>query len=198
MSKAGQMVTMVIAGVFAAVSISESFANPPPRHMRKRARVNTRREAKADRNRDGVVQPKEAHRARTKNYLENRSEVDHKWEARADRDGNGVVSGAELHKHELYVMDKDRDGKITNVERKNFWIKKKSKVNTEVEKRYDVNHDGWVDGDEAQKLLRDRMILVNTHGRAKVNSAVEAEYDINKDGIIDRNEAVAIKAVLGG
>ncbi len=163
----------------------------------KRAVVNTKWEAKADENNDGIVQPKEAHKAAIKNNQNTkRAVVDHKWEVQADKDGNGVVSVAERRRYNLHVIDKNSDDKITAAERSAFWIKRRSKVNTLVEKNYDANADGWIDGSEAQELLRDRLRLINTHGKAKVDTALEAEYDVNQDGIIDKSEAQALKNTL--
>ena len=120
-----------------------------------------------------------------------------KWEKKADVDGDGKVSAKELRTHHRTVMDKDGNGKIDAKERRMFWLKKKSKVNTAYEKKYDADGDGYISGDEAKELLRDRLRVINTHGRAIVNTDLEREYDANGDGIIDKEEAKAIKDAIG-
>ncbi|MDP7247959.1 MAG: hypothetical protein QGF00_00010 [Planctomycetota bacterium] len=152
----------------------------PRKAIKRRAtsKVDTRREAKADTNNNGTVGPKERAKARSKHYLKNNSEVDKKWEARADKNNDGTVGGREL----------------ANA-RKHLW-KSNHKVNTSVEKKYDANGNGYLSPVEAKELLKDRLRLVRTHGRAKVNTPLEREFDANKDGIIDRKEAEAIKDAI--
>ena len=67
---------------------------------------------------------------------------------------------------------------------------------TSVEKKYDANGNGYLSPVEAKELLKDRLRLVRTHGRAKVNTPLEREFDANNDGIIDRKEAEAIKEAI--
>jgi Ca2+-binding EF-hand superfamily protein len=164
---------------------------------RQKSKVDTAWEAKADKNDDGVVQPAEAHKAKAQGYLNTRSAVNRPWEAKADTDNDGKVSAAELRAHHLSVLDSDGDGKIDAAERKAYWVNRKSKVNTAVEAKYDADGNGWISGDEAGEMLRDRLRIINTHGRAKVDSALEAEYDADGDGIVDREEAEAIRDALG-
>ena len=164
---------------------------------RVKSKVNKPWEAKADKNKDGYVGPKEAHVAKTKKYLKTKSAVDTKWEKKADSDGDGRVSAKELRSHHLTVMDKDGNGKIDAKERRVFWLKKKSKVNTVYEKKYDADGNGYITGDEAKELLRDRLRIINTHGRAIVNTDLEREYDANGDGVIDKEEAKAIRDAVG-
>ena len=120
-----------------------------------------------------------------------------KWEKKADTDGDGRVSAKELRTHHRTVMDKDGNGKIDVKERRMFWLKKKSKVNTAFEKKYDADSNGYISGNEAKEMLRDRLRVINTRGRAIVNSSLEREYDANGDGIIDKEEAKAIKDAVG-
>jgi len=162
-----------------------------------KAKVNTPWEAKADANKDGVVQPVEAGKAHRDAYLDNRAVVNRPWEVKADQNHDGRVSAVELRAYHLSVMDKNNDGKIDLVERKAFWVLHKSKVNTELEQKYDKDGNGWIDGAEARELLKDRLILINTHGKAKVDTPLEANYDADNDGVIDKDEAEAIRDSLG-
>jgi len=217
------LITCLALGILAG-STGEAFARPKPGQVarfkhadrnkdgkvtvrelkkekqwerKKKSEVNTKWEAKADTNDDGVVQPGEAHKAKTIAYIKNKSDVNRKWEAKADTDKNGKVSAKELRAYHHAVMDKNGDGKIDKKERTAYWTQRKAKVNTEVEKKYDINSNGYIDGDEAKEMLRDRLRIINTHGRAKVNTDLEREYDANNDGVIDKEEAAAIKDALG-
>jgi Ca2+-binding EF-hand superfamily protein len=165
----------------ALLFIFTANAQAGPRNAIKRratSKVDTRREAKAGTNNNGTVGPKERTTARGKHYLNNNSEVDKKWEAKADKNNDGTVGAREL----------------TNA-RKHLW-KSNHKVDTKVEKKYDTNGNGYLSPAEAKELLKDRVRLVRTHGRAKVSTPIEREFDANNDGIIDRQEAEAIKDAI--
>jgi hypothetical protein len=163
----------------------------------KRAVVDNKREERADKDGDGTLSKEEQRKAAIHSYLKNRSEVDKKWEAKADADGSGSVSGQEYKTFRTTQMDKDGNGTISHAERNNYWKVRKSRANTDREKKYDADGDGYLNGDEARAMLRDRLRLINTHGKAKVDSDVEREFDENDDGIIDKNEAAAIKDAVG-
>lgn len=164
-----------------------------PVEHRKAAKVNTPWEAKADKDKDGVVEPGEAHRA----ALVAKSKVNRPWEAKADTDNNGRVSAAELKAYRLGIMDANHDGKIEAIERKNFWAIRKYVVNTPLEKKYDANGDGFLTGDEAVEFLKDRQRVLATDGRAIVNTPLEGEFDADNDGVISAEEAQAIKDAIG-
>ncbi len=163
----------------------------------KKAVVDKKWEEKADKDDSGTISKEEYRKASTHNYLKNRSEVDKKWEAKADVDGSGSVSGAEYKKFRNTQMDKDGSGSVSKQERDNYWKQRKSRANTDREKKYDADGDGYLDGDEAKEMLRDRLRIINTQGRAKVDGALEREFDANDDGIIDRAEAAAMKDAVG-
>jgi len=164
---------------------------------KKKAAVNTQWEAKADKNKDGYVGPKEARAARGRTYLKHKSDVNTKWETKADTNNDGKVDAAELRNHRFCVMDKNGDGKVDAKERGTFWAGKKAVVDTAYEEKYDADGNGLVSGDEAKEMLRDRLRVVNTHGKARVDTALEREYDANGDGVIDVEEAKAIRDALG-
>jgi hypothetical protein len=172
-----------------------AMADVPRRHWWRgsRARVDTPREAKADANRDGFVQPTEARRAA---YLRNRSDVDRPWEKAADANTDGKVDGTELRVFHRAQLDANHDGIITVAERKGYWRQKRACVDTPAERRYDLDHDGYLSWEEGREYLKDRLILIQTHGRAVVDTDLELEFDTDGDGFIDRNEAVALKAAL--
>jgi hypothetical protein len=102
------------------------------------------------------------------------SKVDTKWEARADKNKDGRVDKVEAHR----------------------WKRRRHQVNTSVEKKHDVNCNGYLEPQEAKEMLKDKCAIINTHGKAKVDSAIEAEYDTNKDGVIDAAEAGCLKEAL--
>ena len=92
--------------------------------------------------------------------------------------------------------DRNRDGVVDLKERRLAWRHYHSRVNTNLEKKYDKNKDGWLEPAEAKKMLQDRYAIIQTDGKAKVDSPLEAEYDANKDGVIDAREAEVLKADL--
>jgi len=161
---------------------------------KKKAEVNTPWEKKADKDKDGVVEPAEARKARAAG-LKRRTVVDKAWEKAADANGDGRVGAAEARKYWTAAMDGNGDGKVTLAERNKFWVARRN-VTTSIEKQYDEDDDGELDEEEVEELLRDRLRIINTKGKAKVDSPVEAAFDANEDGVIDRNEAELIKAYL--
>jgi Ca2+-binding EF-hand superfamily protein len=192
------------------VIVSCAWARPP-------AAV---RASHADRNKDGVVTPREAqkerqweHKQRMKDLDENKdgkidaTEIKHEklenaqkvntwWEKRADTNGDGVVDATELTQWkqlEKEHIDLNNDGVIDAKERRLSWRHAKARVNTDLERKYDLNGDGWLEPNEVKELLKDKHALIATNGQAKVDTEIEKEYDTNNDGIIDKTEAEAMK-----
>jgi len=112
--------------------------------------------------------------------------------AHADRNKDGHVDWKEIRVYHKTKMDTDNNGTITVKERRAYWVKTKSVVNTDFEKKYDKNGDGYLTWDEGRELLKDKHRIIQTKGRAIVNTDLEAEFDANSDGMIDRSEASAI------
>ena len=186
-----------IAGMTAGIligSAGEIYAGPKPPMIKPVSRAA--RLKHADRNKDGEVTAQELKKEKQWEHNQ-RAAVNRPWEAKADTNGDGKVSAAEMRKHHFGVMDANKDGTITNMERKLFWIHRRAKVDTELEKKYDSNSNGLLEGKEAQELLKDRLRIISTDGRAKVDSIIEREYDANNDGVIDKEEAETIKDALG-
>ena len=73
------------------------------------------------------------------------------------------------------------------------WRHAKSKVNTKIEKQYDVNGDGWLEESEVKAMLKAKQEMIKTKGKAKADTEIEKEYDINKDGVISSEEAEPMK-----
>jgi len=185
----------VAAGiVLAAVDNAQTAPKPPPPIRRApKAKVNTPWEAKADKNKDGIVEPKEAQKA----AIIAKSKVNRPWEAMADANHDGHVSAAELKAYRFGLIDANHDGVIDALERKNFWLAKKYAVNTPLEKKYDANGDGFLTGDEAVEYLKDRIRVISTDGKAIANTPLEQEFDADGDGVISAEEADAIKDAIG-
>lgn len=158
----------------------------------KRSVVDKKWEERADKNDNGKVDGKEYAAARRHLYLKNRSEVDKKWEEKADKNDNGTIEGKELHVFRKDVLDKNDDGKVTKKECIAARIHRKSKVSNTWEKKHDADGDGWISKEEAKAMLKDRLRLINTCGRARVNCSIEKQFDTNNDGVIDRQEAKAL------
>ena len=107
------------------------------------------------------------------------------------------MSGKEYKTFRNTQMDKDGSGAVSKAERTSYWKMRKSRANTDREKQYDADGNGYLNGDEALAMLRDRLRVINTHGKAKVDGDLEREFDVNDDGIIDRDEAAAMKDAVG-
>ena len=184
---------VITAGiVFGAIDKVQAGPRGPVGHAAK-ARVNTPWEARADKDKDGVVEAREAKKA----AVIAKAKVNRPWEAKADANNDGRVSSAELKTYRFGLLDANHDGNINPAERKNFWVSKKYAVNTPIEKKYDANGDGFITGDEAVEYLKDRHRVIATDGRAIVNNPLEQEFDANNDGVIDVSEAQAIKDAVG-
>lgn len=161
---------------------------------RQKAKVNTKWEAKTDADKDGVVEPAEI--AARRQYIREKSVVDRPWENAADANNDGKVDLKEVRVYHVTQMDTDHDGSITVTERSAYWTKTKAVVNTELEKKYDADNDGYLSWVEGKELLKDKLVVVNTKGKAIVNTDLEAEFDANGDGVIDRVEAPAVQSAL--
>ncbi len=146
---------------------------------------------KADKNADGTIDQKEWKMEQQREH-EKRSQVNNWWEKRADTNNDGTVDKTELANWKTTSkerIDLNGDGTIDAKERRLSWRHGRSKVNTDIEKRYDANGDGWLSPDEVRNLLRARAELIKTKGKAKVDSTVEEEYDGNNDGVLEAPEA---------
>jgi len=149
----------------------------------------------ADKNKDGVVDPVEKQQEKQWENKQ-RAQVNTWWENRADTNADGKVDSTELaawKSLEKERIDLNNDGTIDAKERRLSWRHANSRVNTEVEKKYDVNADGWLDPQETNAMLKDKYTIVQTNGKAKVDTGIEAEYDANADGVIDAAEASVMK-----
>ena len=166
------------------------------RVVKKQAEVDTKWEAKADKNNDGIVQAAEAKKAVRKKYLRKRSDVDRPWEKKADKNEDGTVDGTELRAYHLGVMDTNGDGKIGAKERKLYWKKKRAVADTELKKKYDTDENGYLSWQESRKMLRNKLKGIASNGFAVVDTDIELEFDTNGDGILDKDEAEKMKEAL--
>lgn len=152
----------------------------------------------ADKNKDGVVDLKERHmekRWEREQKTKTKAKVNTWWEKRADTNGDGVVDvneSAAWKKLKKERIDLNGDGTIDAKEKRLCWRHAKSKVNTALETKYDINSNGFLEPEEVKEMLKDRSILIKTHGKAKVDSSIEEQYDADADGIIDKSEAEAM------
>ncbi|MFH1640542.1 MAG: hypothetical protein ABIA66_01125 [Candidatus Omnitrophota bacterium] len=149
----------------------------------------------ADRNDDGMIDKKEWRMENTWEHKQ-RNRVKNWWEKRADTNSDGLVDSDELSAWktlEKERVDLNNDGTIDAKERRLCWRHARCKVNTELEKKYDSNSNGWLEPEEVRTMLRARHALIVSKGQAKVDSEAEAEYDTNNDGVIDLNEAETLK-----
>ena len=182
------MKTLCLAFLAIAVSVASAQAQPKPVSQQKRLQH-------ADRNDDGIVTPREM---KTEKSWEHKqlSTVNQPWEKRADANGDGKVEPAEARVYRVQVVDVNKDGTITVEERRAYYASWKRVVNTEAEKKYDANGDGYLEWPEARAFLKDRLTIINSDGKAIVNTDIEREFDDNGDGVIDAGEAVELKEAL--
>ena len=170
----------IIAGLVVGLVCGQVIAVPP-----------AVKRAHADRNKDGVVTPREA--VKERQFEHNQKAIaDKPWEKAADADKDGKVELAEVRAFRREALDVNNNGIIEPGERRTYWIKRRAVVNTPFEKAHDLNGDGIINWDEARALLKDFHTIVKTDGKARVNSPIEYEFDANKDGVIDGPEADAL------
>lgn len=139
------------------------FTHEKRREYRHKSKVNKPWERRADVNDDGTVSLYERNVVRGKRFLNNRSEVNRQWERNADVNKDGNIDKGELHHQYVITMDSNSDGLVDKKERKVYAIKRKSRVNTEIERKHDTNGNGYIDRDEARALVKDRLRMINTH-----------------------------------
>ena len=149
----------------------------------------------ADKNKDGVVTPREM-KKEVQFEKQHDAIVNTPWEKRADANGDGRVEPAERRAYRLQVIDINHDGIITVEERRAYYVSWKRVVNTDAERKYDANGDGYLEWPEAREFLKDRLTIINTDGKAIVNTDIEREFDENGDGVIDKEEAAAVREAL--
>lgn len=175
--------------------LNKGRAKPAGPAHKKKAIVNTPHEKRMDRNRNGVVDVREAKRAQA---------VKGKHKA-AVAAGQPVAAPAQAlpapvsvgHRRWRTVMDVDANGAVTVAERSRYWRTRRAKVNTKVEAAYDADHNGFIEGVEVRAMLKGRLAIVKTHGKAVVNTPIEAAFDANKDGVIQSHEANELRSALG-
>ena len=139
-----------------------------------------------DRNRDGEVGQKESALAKKQGVR-----VNTWWEKKADTNNDGLIDTREKEAwQELQAkkVDLNHDGTVDASEKQTYWKRNRSKVNTSLEVRYDANADGWLDSEEAKTLLKDKILLIKTKGKALADTDLEKAYDTNENGLIDSGE----------
>ena len=186
--KQSRVIIVVVFFILSMCILYFLSAEPPPAARHKHA----------DKNKDGVVDRKEATMER-KWEKKQRSKVNTKWESQADTNNDGIVSDVERRRYEAEEnerLDINDDGVISAKERRCAWKYGKNKVNTSLEAKYDLNGDGWLDSQEAKSYLEARYALIETDGKAKVDSLLEEKYDTDEDGIISASEAHDLKEDL--
>lgn len=180
------MRTRVAVFLVTVLSVLGAQSAPPPPAVRLQH---------ADRNSDGVVTPREM-KKEVQFEKKHDAVVNTPREKRADANGDGKVEPAEFRAYRLQVIDVDKDGTITVEERRAYYGSWKRVVNTDAEKKYDANGDGYLEWPEARKFLQDRLTIINTDGKAIVNTDIERDFDDNGDGVIDAIEAADLKDLL--
>ena len=127
-------------------------------------------------------------------------EADSWWQQRADTNKDGVVDADELSAWkdlESERIDSNTDGQIDDKERKLVWKFLPSPVTTELEQKFDLDSNGWLDPEEARKLLFRRVeVILQTNGKGAIKTGLEELYDTNGDGVIDLEEVKILREDL--
>ena len=165
---------LLVAGL--VLMLAGGAVAKPPKHV-------------VDKNRDGKVDARERALAR------------HKAKKVMDKNKDGVVDRKEKAlalKHWRKHADRNGDGVVDKTERRIWWrhAQYRRRVNTEIEKKYDADGNGWIGPAEARKMLHDKWLLIRTDGKAKVDTELEEGYDANGDGFIDGKEAALLREDL--
>ena len=163
-------------------------------HMASLAYAQSSQETKArhaDINKDGVVDKKEKKIEvgwESKKVLE----INIPLEKSADLNKDGVVDGNEL-RISREKIDVNNDKVVDAREKHLAELREESKVNTVIERKYDLNSDGELDTAEKAELFKDKQAVIISEGKARVDTYQEQRYDTNRDGLIDAQEAASWK-----
>jgi Ca2+-binding EF-hand superfamily protein len=127
-------------------------------------------------------------------------EADSWWQQRADTNKDGAVDADELSAWkdlESGRIDSNHDGQVDDKERKLVWKLLPSPVTTELEQKFDLDSNGWLDPEEARKLLFRRVeVILQTNGKGAIKTGLEELYDTNGDGVIDLEEVKILREDL--
>jgi hypothetical protein len=120
-------------------------------------------------------------------------QADKWWKDRADTNKDGVLDDAELFawkKLEIERIDSNRDKQIDDQEIRQAWKYAPSPVSTDLEQKFDANGNGWLEPEEARKLLFRRVdeLILQNKGKGPIKTWLEEFYDTNEDGILDLEE----------
>ena len=163
-------------------------------HMASLAYAQSSQEVKARRadiNRDSVIDKKEK---KIESDWERRRRLEDNipWEKSADLNRDGVVDGNEVRIWREKI-DVDSDKVVDAGEKRLAELREEAKVNTVIERKYDLNSDGELDAVEKAELFKDKQAVIISEGKARVDTYQEQRYDINRDGLIDAQEAASWK-----
>jgi len=162
-------------------AVTLAYAQP---YQEERARhVDINKDAKVDKKEKKI----ESDWERARRLEENIS-----WEKGADLNKDGVVDGNEVRLWREKI-DVDSDKVVDAGEKRLAELREESKVNTVIERKYDLNSDGELDAVEKAELFRDKQAIIASEGKARVDTYQEQLYDINRDGLIDSQEAASWK-----
>ena len=123
------------------------------------------------------------------------------WQERADTNKDGSVDDQELgawKELESKYIDTNHDGQIDEQEKRLSWKYVRSPISTVLESEFDADSDGWLEPEEARKLLfrGSEELIFNAKGRGPINTGLEKLYDTNGDGVIDLRELKTLREDL--
>jgi len=122
------------------------------------------------------------------------------WQDRADTNKDATVDDEELSAWkdlEREGIDTNHDGQIDDKEKRLVWKYVRSPISTELERGFDADDNGWLEPEEARKLLFRRVEFVfQTNGKGAIKTGLEEFYDTNGDGVIDLEELKLLREDL--
>ena len=132
--------------------------------------------------------------------VDKNDEADKWWQAWADTNRDGSLDDQELQAWknlEKERIDSNKDGQIDDNEKRLVWKLLPAPITTEQERKFDADESGWLDPDEARKLLFRRVeFIFETNCKGAIKTGLEEFYDSNQDGVIDLEEVKILREDL--
>ena len=110
--------------------------------------------------------------------------------ARLGRGGARPVLAGGYHKRMVQRYDRDKDGQISDDERRRAFAEMRERGRERMLAEYDKNDDGELDADERRAMRQDRM----GPWKEKIREWQLRDYDLDNDGELDEKETADLKA----
>ena len=110
--------------------------------------------------------------------------------ARLGRGAPRAAFGGGYHKRMVERYDRDKDGDISDEERKQAFAEMRERGRQRMLDQYDKNDDGEIDADERRAMRQDRA----GPWKEKIREWQLRDYDLDGDGDLDEKETAELKA----